>query len=125
MLARVKILIAEDNADLRDIMVHVLVAEGAEVECVSDGRMAIEFATDGSFDIILMDLTLPKVSGEMAMQTLKQSGIVIPIIALSAYPESEKKSQCLGQGFDDYISKPFELDAFIDKIKANLVARWP
>jgi osomolarity two-component system sensor histidine kinase TcsA len=77
----------------------------------------------GSFDIVLMDLTLPEVSGEEAMQKLRKSGILIPMVALSAYPASQRRDQCLEKGFNDYISKPFELGTFIHKIKVNIRKR--
>lgn len=116
-----KILVAEDNSDLRELISDILTSENMDIDFAENGEDAVEMASQNSYDLILMDLGLPRLNGELAMQKIKKSGFAFPIVALSAYPESYKKETCLELGFDDYISKSFSnLNDFIDRIKFNL-----
>jgi two-component system response regulator ResD len=116
-----KILVAEDNEDLRELISDILTSENMDIDFAEDGEIAVEMASHIHYDLILMDLSLPRLNGELAMQKIKKTDFSIPIVALSAYPESYKKDTCIELGFDDYISKSFSnLDDFIDRVKFNL-----
>jgi CheY-like chemotaxis protein len=76
------------------------------VTLVDDGRKAIEAAKGWTFDLILMDVQMPELSGFEATYTLRQLGIATPIVALTAHAMPGYRERCLAAGMDDYISKP-------------------
>jgi DNA-binding response OmpR family regulator len=116
-LEQVSILIAEDDENIRDLLTLFLEYLGAKVDLAQDGLQGLEKAKNSHFDIILMDLNLPKMNGERITEELRKSNNKIPIIGLSAYDDEFRKKKCLQNGFNEYVSKPFEMDDLVEKIK--------
>jgi two-component system, sensor histidine kinase and response regulator len=117
-LKGLRVLLAEDQDDVREIMVFQLELTGATVTAVPNGKVLLERIKDSSFDIILMDIRMPVMDGLTATRMLRAGGCRLPVIAVTAH---EQKRVCLEAGFNDYISKPVELGDYVRTIKKLLV----
>ena len=111
----------------RDMLSRRLRRSGYEVEMAADGRCGLEAARAGSFDLILMDLSLPEVDGWEATRRLKSDPAPrsTPIIALSAHAMAGDRERALEAGCDDYDSKPVEFARLLAKIEATLASGSP
>jgi CheY-like chemotaxis protein len=120
-----KILIVEDNELNRDMLSRRLIRKGYEIVLAVDGLQGVEMAESEKPDLILMDMSLPVLSGWDATKRLKSSYVTasIPVIALTAHAMSSDREQALEAGCDDFDTKPIELDRLLQKI--NLVLRGP
>lgn len=118
-MANEKILIIEDDIDIRNILKDYLISEGFVVDCCDNGGKAL--ATFNSFnpDTIVLDIMLPEVDGIEICRIIRSSSLV-PIIMLSAKSGDIDKILSLGVGADDYITKPFSPMEIIARIKAHL-----
>jgi CheY-like chemotaxis protein len=118
------ILIVEDNAINQDLLARRLRWEGFEVITASDGRQGVDTAQIAMPDLILMDMSLPKLDGWQATRLIKSTSMTqtIPIIALTAYAMAEDQQKCLAAGCDDYETKPIEFARLLDKMRALLKA---
>lgn len=117
-----RILLVEDNELNRDMLSRRLRRKGFEVEMAVDGLRGLEAARGGSFDLILMDLSLPEVDGWEAARRLKADPLTrsIPIIALTAHAMAGDRERAIESGCDDYDSKPVEFPRLLAKIRARL-----
>lgn len=121
-----KILLAEDNLINQKVTIKILNTSGYNVTAVSDGQEAVTAVSSGNFDLILMDLQMPKVDGFKAtekIRTLPDSKGDIPIIALTAHALLGDKEKCLNAGMTDYISKPVSGQDLVKKIDVLLDIR--
>jgi PAS domain S-box-containing protein len=115
-----KILLAEDNEINRLVATEVLFNYGAIVTEVENGNLAVEAIKNEAFDLILMDLQMPIMDGIEATQIIRNEfNKTIPIIALTANAIKGESKVCIEAGMNDYISKPFEEDYFI-----NTISKW-
>ena len=119
-----KILIVEDNELNRDMLTRRLTRNGYDIIAACDGLEGIKMAADQKPDLILMDMSLPVLSGWDATKRLKASSDThsIPIIALTAHAMASDREQAFEAGCDDYDTKPIELERLIDKIQSLLDA---
>lgn len=117
-----KILLVEDNEMNRDMLSRRLERKGYDVAIAIDGEEGIQKAHDLKPDIILMDMSLPKIDGWEATRQLKadQNCKSIPIIALTAHALAEDREKALKAGCDEYDTKPVELERLLGKIAALL-----
>jgi two-component system sensor histidine kinase/response regulator len=120
-----RVLVAEDNPTNQKLIETLLRQRGHQVTMVADGRGAVDRAADGSFDVILMDVQMPEMSGLEATAEIRgrerASGGHVPIVALTASAMAGDREECLACGMDGYISKPLrpdELFATIDSLCA-------
>ena len=106
------VLLVEDNEDSRFSLSRLLEFEGYRVLEAGDGAQAIDLAIREKPDLILMDLSLPVVDGLSAVKEIRQNESLnaIPIIALSAFDESDIQAKTHNAGFTDYATKPLEFD---------------
>lgn len=113
-----KILIAEDDQDIRELVVLTLQFSGFEVVSVEDGTMAVAEAKSQDFDLILMDVRMPRMTGYEACRRLKEmeSTKDVPIIFLSAKGQEQEIQTGLDAGAADYILKPFAPDTLVNTI---------
>jgi len=114
-----RVLLAEDNLINQKVTIKILNTFGFNVTAVSDGLEAVTAVSSGSFDIILMDLQMPKVDGFKATEKIRNLQNVnknIPIIALTAHALIGDKEKCLNAGMTDYISKPVSGQDLVKKI---------
>jgi two-component system response regulator VicR len=117
--SRQRILIAEDDPSLARVLRDTLAFENFQVECVADGDRVIEKAGQFRPDLIVLDVMLPHRDGFTLCGTLRQGGRT-PVVILSARSQKSDKLRGLGAGAEDYITKPFDLEEFLARIRAVL-----
>ena len=113
-----RVLLIEDSTSLSQALVAVLKKEKYEVENVYDGESGLEFGLSNVFDIILLDVMLPEMSGFDVLKKLRQNKITTPIIMLTALSDEANKVHGLDCGADDYIAKPFSIPELLARIRA-------
>jgi len=118
-----KILVVEDDKTVGQYVKRGLVEAGYHVELVGDGGDALRLAGDGHYDLLVLDLRLPTLSGLDVLRTLRDRGNGIPVLVLTAQDAVGFKVQALRTGADDYVTKPFSLDELLARIEA--VGRRP
>lgn len=117
-----RILVTEDNAANRQLIEAALESEGFHLDFAVNGEDAVAMSKDTAFDLVLMDIQLPGMSGVEAMKAIKQdSRKTIPIIALTAFAMKGDQQAYLRDGFDDYVSKPIIIDRLLEVIQTHLV----
>ena len=109
----------EDDREISEMLEEFLIQEAFEVAPAFDGLEACEKFEDGEFDLVLLDLMIPKMSGMDVMKTIREKSVV-PILIVSAKDSLLDKSLGLELGADDYITKPFVMAEVLARIKANL-----
>ncbi|MGA2123926.1 MAG: response regulator transcription factor [Acidimicrobiales bacterium] len=119
---RVKILIVEDEASFIDALTVGLEREGFEVAIARDGQQGLTLFQNGQFDIVLLDLMLPKLSGLDVCRSIRATSNV-PIIIVSAKGEEVDMVLMLEIGADDYVTKPYRLRELVARIRAVLRRR--
>ncbi|HMO04621.1 MAG TPA: PAS domain S-box protein [Kiritimatiellia bacterium] len=114
------ILIADDEPVVRQVLCHALRRAGYLVEEVVDGYAAVERLARGPVDLLLLDLTMPRLSGEETLHYLQRQHIHLPVLVMSGYAEAEAGERFLTDDVRGYIEKPFELASVLDKIRRVL-----
>ncbi len=114
-----KILVVDDEAVLVKGIRFNLQQEGYQVETGSDGEQAVELAREGSFDLIILDLMMPKIDGLQACMRIREFSDV-PIIMLTAKGEDSDKLMGFACGADDYVTKPFNILELKARVRALL-----
>ena len=117
-----KILLVEDEEKLARMVELELRYEGYEVEKAFDGREGLEKALSGDFDLVLLDIMLPSLSGMEVLRRLRRESQV-PVIMVTARDTVVDKVSGLDSGADDYITKPFEIEELLARIRAALRKR--
>ncbi len=115
-----KILIIEDEYSLADAIVETLHKENYTTKIITDGEIGEEEALTGIYDLILLDVMLPKKDGFEILRSLKNEKITTPIIMITAKSEMPDKLKGLENGVEDYITKPFHMRELIARIKIVL-----
>jgi two-component system OmpR family response regulator len=116
----IKVLVVDDEPNIRDLLTTSLKFNGFSVYAVANGNDAVLAAEKGKPDIILLDVMLPDQSGFAVTKKIRSMGIDVPVLFLSARDETEDKITGLTVGGDDYITKPFSLDEIVARINAIL-----
>ena len=121
-LTGIKILLVEDNKVNQFLAKKLLTRMGFEIDIAGDGESAIEKINHNSFDLILMDVQMPGMSGYEVTQKIRSGskGNDLPIIALTAYASTTEKEKALASGMNDYITKPYSQQELISVIKKYL-----
>lgn len=115
-----KVLVIEDNRDMRQTLVTYLTGEGFEVAAYSSTEDGIDAVDENEFDIGLIDINLPGKSGFDMIEYIKDEGHEMPLIALTARDGIEDKLRGFGMGLSDYVVKPFDLQELKARIHAHL-----
>jgi len=117
-----KILIAEDERDIRDLVAFTLRFAGHEVFSASNGEEAVEMAPKVNPDLILMDVRMPRMTGYEACKIMKNNPDLkdIPVVFLSAKGQENEIQQGLEAGAEDYLLKPFAPDKLTESVKTIL-----
>ena len=113
-----RVLIAEDEFELAKGLKFLLEKNKFSVDVVHDGAAALECFGTGSYDVIVLDIMMPKVDGLKVLKTIRRTGSGVPILMLTAKGEVEDKLLGLMAGGDDYLPKPFATREFIARVKA-------
>jgi two-component system alkaline phosphatase synthesis response regulator PhoP len=114
------ILLVEDEPGLRITISDRLRKEGYRVETAADGQEGYDQASSGHFDILILDIMLPRKSGLDVCRDLRQDGSTIPILMLTALDQTSDKVLGLKLGADDYLAKPFEMVELLARVEALL-----
>lgn len=114
----VRILLAEDDKDLNEQVTAYLKLEGFEIDSVFNGLDALNKIYENKYDIILSDIMMPLCDGYELAKNIREENKSIPIIFMSAKDDKPSKQIGYKVGIDDYITKPFDLDELVFKIKA-------
>jgi DNA-binding response OmpR family regulator len=112
------ILLVEDDARLAKRMQRVLREERHTVEVVEDGQAAIVWASEGTFDCLILDVLLPAMNGLAVCRWLRAHAVTTPILLLTALSEVQDKVRGLDTGADDYLTKPFSFDELLARLRA-------
>jgi two-component system OmpR family response regulator len=115
-----RVLIVEDDAALAAALSNGLGAEGFVVEVAIDGVDGLWMATENAFDLIVLDIMLPKLSGYRVCEKIRQAGSTVPILMLTAKDGEHDEADALDLGADDYLSKPFSFVVLLARIRALL-----
>ena len=115
-----KILVVDDEPQIRDLLTTSLRFAGFDVRAVAAGAAAISAVLEDEPDLILLDVMLPDINGFGVTKRLRASGLTSPILFLTAKDDTDDKITGLTVGGDDYVTKPFSLDEIIARIKAIL-----
>jgi class 3 adenylate cyclase len=117
-----QILVVDDNASNRDLLARQLTRDGHAVETVASGREALALAAERGFDLILLDVMMPEMSGYEVLSKLKHDPqtVEIPVIMISALDELDSIVRCIEAGAVDYLPKPFAPAILRARIRASL-----
>ncbi len=115
-----RVLLVEDDANLTKSLVHILEANGYDVDSVADGMAGLAYAEQGPYDVIILDGMLPKMDGLDVARTLRRQGVSTPIIMLTARSTTTDKVTGLDAGADDYLTKPFSPSELLARLRALL-----
>ena len=114
----VKILIAEDEEPIANLIRMNLKKAGYACECAYDGQEAADRMEEGHYDLLLLDIMLPKINGYELMEYAKS--IQLPVIFITAMDSTENKVKGLKMGAEDYLAKPFEIVELLARVEAVL-----
>lgn len=113
-----KILLVEDDLDLALTLVQFLELEGMVCDHASNGIAGLKFIEDYRYDVVLLDINMPRLDGLSVCQQLRDKGNDIPVLMLTARDQLSQKVEGFKAGSDDYLVKPFELEELIVRIEA-------
>jgi two-component system copper resistance phosphate regulon response regulator CusR len=115
-----RIMIAEDDAALAKFVSQGLEAEHYTVEVYSDGEQARTAADESDYDVVILDLNLPKLDGVSVLRQLRLKKPSVPVLVLTQRTRVEDRVQCLDTGADDYLAKPFSFGELSARVRALL-----
>jgi len=115
-----RILIIEDEKDVADLVRRALLEESHAVDSAHDGRQGEELALAEAYDLIILDLMLPKKDGLAVLKTLRREGLATPVLLLTARDEVADRVAGLDAGADDYLGKPFAVTELRARVRALL-----
>jgi two-component system response regulator TctD len=115
---KMKLLLVEDNLELSPWIVNLLRAENFVVDYIADGEGADVVLTTQRYDVVLLDMRLPRMSGKDVLTRLRRRGDNVPVLMLTAHSSIDDKVDCFGAGADDYVVKPFDARELVARIKA-------
>ncbi len=113
-----KILLAEDNKDLNNVLTAVLKHENYDVDSVYDGQEAVDRIEIDSYDCIILDIMMPKKNGIEVLEIIRGKNIITPVLMLTAKAEIEDRVIGLDAGADDYLTKPFAMKELLARVRA-------
>lgn len=119
MNSNINILVVEDDADINNLLYKVLSRQGYNVICAYSGSEAKMCLEHYDFQLILLDLMLPAISGEALLAKIRETK-TMPVMIISAKPGQDTKIDVLKLGADDFISKPFDVNEVIARVEAQL-----
>ncbi len=126
-LAGLRLLLAEDNALNRELVLRLLGREGAQIDCAADGRQALEALQRHDYDLVLMDMQMPGMDGLQACRALRREPrwARLPVLAMSANTSPADRAACLAAGMDEHLGKPFDLEQLVATIRRLCAADPP
>lgn len=115
-----RLLLAEDDPDLTEMLAELLTAEGYEVDVARDGQSALHLALNGRHEVAVLDRGLPHLDGLTVLARLRRAGWSTPVLVLSAFGTPGDRVQGLDAGAEDYLAKPFDVEELLARLRALL-----
>jgi DNA-binding response OmpR family regulator len=115
-----RILVVEDEKNLASALVKLLEGQQYAAEAVYDGQSGLDYARSGQYDALILDVMLPGLSGFQIASILREEGIDVPILMLTARDKVNDKVRGLDSGADDYLTKPFTTEELLARVRALL-----
>ena len=113
-----KILLVEDEIDLNNVVTKYLKKNGYSIDSIFDGEEALDYLRYGEYDLVILDIMMPKVNGFEVIKELRNNGDNTAILMLTARDSADDKVKGLDLGADDYIVKPFDFNELLARIRA-------
>jgi DNA-binding response OmpR family regulator len=121
----VRVLVVDDEVELRTALARGLTAEGVEVETAADGITALRAALSDGFDVIVLDIIIPGLSGYRVLEQLRAGGVDTPVLLISAKDGEVDQADGFDLGADGYLVKPFAFTVLVAQVRALLRRRDP
>ena len=118
-----RLLLVEDEKELSRALAKMLGKDGYDVDCVYDGLDGLNFSLSGLYDLIILDVIMPKMNGFEVLAELRRKKVETPILMLTALSDEHDKVAGLDRGADDYVAKPFSVEELSARIRALLRRR--
>ncbi len=113
-----KVLVIEDDRTVGQYVKRGLQEHGYHADLVADGMEGLRLASGGQYDLIVLDLRLPELTGFEVLRTLRDRGVTTPVLVLTAQDAVDFKVQALRSGADDYVTKPFAFEELLARVEA-------
>lgn len=113
-----RILLAEDEYDLRKALEVIFKHNNYSIDLVANGIDALEYANSSTYDVIILDIMMPKMDGITALKKMREEGIKTPVLMLTAKSQIEDRVLGLDSGADDYLPKPFSSKELLARVRA-------
>lgn len=113
-----RVLVVEDEARLAETVRRGLIAEGFNVEVVANGEDGLWAATETTYDVIVLDIMLPKLNGYKVVERLRERGVWTPVLMLTAKDGDYDQTDAFDLGADDYMTKPFSFIVLVARLRA-------
>ena len=120
ILPEAQLLLVEDEPNLAAGIADNLVSEGCRVQTVADGQAALDLMIAQSFDLVILDVMLPRMDGFTVCEETRRAGVLTPVLFLTARGQAQDRIRGLRAGGDDYLAKPFHLDELLLRVRAIL-----
>lgn len=118
-----KLLYAENEESMAEAVTDILTFHKYQVDTVYDGEEALEYARNEQYDGIILDIMMPKLSGQEVLEAIRKDGCCTPVLLLTAKAEVEDRIKGLDMGADDYLPKPFVMGELLARVRAMLRRR--
>lgn len=115
-----RVLVVEDEVGISRFIAQGLAEAGYAVDVVADGQEGLNYALTTPYDLLIVDILLPKVDGLSLLRTLRERGVKTPVLLLTALDEVEDRVRGLDSGADDYLTKPFAFPELLARVRALL-----
>ena len=113
-----RILLADDEVSLAKALVHILEKHNFSAEAVYNGDDALVYLESGCYDAAILDVMMPKMNGIQVLKKIREKGITIPVLMLTAKSEIDDKVEGLDSGANDYLTKPFDTRELLARLRA-------
>jgi two-component system NtrC family response regulator len=123
MTRKIKLLVVDDEIKFLNSLAKRLELRGFEVTKAENGRDALDFAKERRFDLAMIDLKMPGVSGKEVLETLKKSDDFIEVIIMTGHGSAEAAAECMKLGAFSYLPKPYELEKTMETLRQAFASR--
>ncbi|MBF0519846.1 MAG: response regulator [Nitrospirae bacterium] len=111
------ILVVDDNSEVRELMEEILTGSGFSVSVASNGQTAIDLARDNDYDVVVLDMVMPKMRGQYVLSELKRNKPFLKVIVITGFATIENAVEAIKCGASDYVTKPFNVESFLTVIR--------
>jgi two-component system, OmpR family, response regulator len=123
--ARPRILVVDDEPEIRDFVIRALMADGYGVDSAADGAEALRQLAERGYSLIILDLVMPGTDGRSMLSELRNERPGLPVLVLSCVGDVATKVDCLDLGAHDYLTKPFALAELLARVRVQLRSEHP